>query len=904
MVAEHGGTMANFEQAHNEELAKGIQKQGVQRLVTEALEKGVIAEVPVAEAEPAEKPKTVGLAFSGGGIRSATINLGILQALAKYKLLGKFDYLSTVSGGGFIGSWLIRWIQQENLKDVEQQLGDVTHEAPAVNFLRDYSNYLTPRKGLLGADTWAAAATYLRNVLLNQTVLVLALGAVLLVPWLVGAGFLRISAGNDYFWFLLLTAAIFVLVAVAFSSVHTGYCGDGKKEEPKFTAQWMVLLTVVAPLMVGACLGLVVLWQGSQSPKIALVESWPLGEVVVIGAALYAAAHLVGVIAGAIWSPTRLSAAHATVIVVCAGIAGVGGGLLLQGTRVLVDYWKYSCGSGEWLAVTFGPPVLLLLFLLTGVLHIGLVRLAIGPEKHEWWARAGGWMMLGALGWMALFALVFYAPLGVSLALGYAITKGAAILAWLTHTLAGVKAANSAKTSGNPSSNWKMELLAKTAPFGFALGLVVLLSSGIHWLVVSCLGAANEPEYWRALRGIGACPLLVMALLVAGAAVLLSWRVDINLFSMNLLYRNRLVRCYLGASRPAGQRHPNRFTGFDCNDDVPLSKFSKYKLDDEGKPTEEKTGYDGPFPILCATLNLTHGERLGWQERKAESFVFTPLYCGYEFPEQNKAENKSPDAFDPTSKYGFSSGVTLGRAVSISGAAVSPNMGYHTSPAVAFLLTFFNVRLGEWLPNTRFRSGIDWRPEGAPPFSLGYLFYELFGLTSDRSRYVYLTDGAHFENLALYELVRRKCTYIIASDAGEDAGFGFGDLMNAIRKCRTDLGAEITLPLEKLKPSNNSAFSAAHAVQGTIRYADGSEGELLYFKSALTGKEPNDVLDFRNHNPAFPNQSTADQWFDETQFESYRALGFFAADALLQKTEKATPSIAELFGTASVLTNS
>src|SRR6266436_1727665 len=114
---------------------------------------------------PAEKGR-VGLAFSGGGIRSATINLGILQGLAKYGLLKRIDYLSTVSGGGFIGGWLIRWIYERGIADVEQRLGDVTREPAPVTFLRDYSNYLTPRTGLLGADTWAAIATDLRNVLL------------------------------------------------------------------------------------------------------------------------------------------------------------------------------------------------------------------------------------------------------------------------------------------------------------------------------------------------------------------------------------------------------------------------------------------------------------------------------------------------------------------------------------------------------------------------------------------------------------------------------------------------------------------------------------------------------------------------------------------------------------------
>src|ERR1700687_2484120 len=132
----------------------------------------------------------IGLAFSGGGIRSATFNLGVLQALARWRLLRTFDYLSTVSGGGYIGGWLMAWMhhQEIGIQQVEEKLSaspDSPREAsdpPEVHFLRDYSNYLTPRKGLLGADFWAFAASYLRNTILNQIILLLALLSLLLLP--------------------------------------------------------------------------------------------------------------------------------------------------------------------------------------------------------------------------------------------------------------------------------------------------------------------------------------------------------------------------------------------------------------------------------------------------------------------------------------------------------------------------------------------------------------------------------------------------------------------------------------------------------------------------------------------------------------------------------------------------
>ncbi len=127
------------------------------------------------------------LCFSGGGIRSATFGLGILQSLAKQGLLDKFHYLSTVSGGGFIGSWLSAWIKRKTLDTVQKNLvakdlveGEV--EAPEITHLRSYSNYMSPQLGLLSADTWTLIAVYLRNLLLNWTVLIPLITAFLLLP--------------------------------------------------------------------------------------------------------------------------------------------------------------------------------------------------------------------------------------------------------------------------------------------------------------------------------------------------------------------------------------------------------------------------------------------------------------------------------------------------------------------------------------------------------------------------------------------------------------------------------------------------------------------------------------------------------------------------------------------------
>src|ERR1051326_2466620 len=106
----------------------------------------------------AHAARPFGVSFSGGGIRSATFNLGILQGLAERGLLKHVDYLSTVSGGGYIGAWLSKCIHEQggDVRKVEAMLAPPagSAEEPAIRFLRQYSNYLSPRGGMFSADTW------------------------------------------------------------------------------------------------------------------------------------------------------------------------------------------------------------------------------------------------------------------------------------------------------------------------------------------------------------------------------------------------------------------------------------------------------------------------------------------------------------------------------------------------------------------------------------------------------------------------------------------------------------------------------------------------------------------------------------------------------------------------------
>jgi hypothetical protein len=246
--------------------------------------------------------------------------------------------------------------------------------------------------------------------------------------------------------------------------------------------------------------------------------------------------------------------------------------------------------------------------------------------------------------------------------------------------------------------------------------------------------------------------------------------------------------------------------------------------------------------------------------------------------------------------YGGLHGVTLGTAMAISGAAFNPNMGYNSSPLVTFLMTLFNARLGWWLPNPKWALSQGLSPTRAqlylgrngPTFALASIVAEALGKTDDRRKWIQLSDGGHFENLGLYEMVLRRCHCIVLVDAGADRQFQFEDLGNAIRKINIDLGIPITLSNVEAWPfSNREASTDRYCAIGKIEYccvdaADAPSGYLIYIKPQLLGDEPRDVTAYAAAHDAFPHESTTNQFFNEAQFESYRHLGSYVIGEILK----------------------
>ena len=279
------------------------------------------------------------------------------------------------------------------------------------------------------------------------------------------------------------------------------------------------------------------------------------------------------------------------------------------------------------------------------------------------------------------------------------------------------------------------------------------------------------------------------------------------------------------------------------------------------------------------------GRNLAWQQRKAESFTVSPLHAG-----SHRVGFRRTWYHESGRCYGgWENGISLGTAMTISGAAASPNMGYHSSPVIGFLLTLFNVRLGWWLGNPG-PAGYKTFPVSFPVSAIRPTVDEAFGLTDDDNKYVYLSDGGHFENLGLYEMVLRRCRLVLVSDAGCDPTCTFEDLGNAIRKIRIDLGVPIEIdapiPIYPRETGPEPQRVGKYCAVGRIRYScvDGTaasdDGMLVYVKPALYGQEPPDVYNYARTSPAFPHEPTLDQFFSESQFESYRALGYHIASRI------------------------
>jgi Patatin-like phospholipase len=822
------------------------------------------------------------LCLSGGGIRSAAFALGVVQALAARGLLDKFDYLSTVSGGGYLGSFLTAWVHREGYAKVSTELGrssGITAGAVSpLHHLRRYSNYLTPRTGLISADTLMLVALYVRNLLLNWLILIpTILVAILLVK--ISAITLWWATGTFSANHTVPVLGVVAIASIGYALLDSLRQRPGWEEEDsdsdKFTRQELFPMLIGGAAMIGAALA----WLSDSGQEMSFISA--MGAFALFAAVICAIDWIIAFVFSTPVGDKEKSTD--TNIHTCAPrfrrgsffsytLSGAIAGALLGTTFVLIKAINWPLDYRALILTCFGPAILFSSFFVGELIHVGLTSyVPWGDAEREWLARAAGYHGRAVAAWAVLSLFILAGPWGVlSLKEHHEVLfkwlYGIGGLSGLATILLG-KASSTAAIVRERYASWKntsaTAVLAVTTPI-FVSVAIVLMSTAIDYL-------ANDgrpllfSEVIRAdaglwIRLIGAC--LVLSFIAAIA----SYYININRFSLHAVYRNRLIRTFLGASNPA--RKPNRFTDFDERDNLKLSDVwpSPKREQEQGQPEKKPP----QILIINSALNIVATRELAWQERKALPLTASSLWIG------SASLKDGSGSYRRAHRYG--DGMTLGTAMTISGAAASPNMGYHSSPALSVLLTLFNVRLGAWLGNPGEAGSKTYFNQG-PVIAAKPLIQEALGVTTDDRPYVYLSDGGHFENLGLYEMVRRRCHLIILSDAGCDPKVAFEDLGNAVRKISIDLNTSIDFKALRMAArqaaSSSDLLDQVYCAVASIRYNEpgAKPGLLLYIKPGYYGTEPASVRSYAASHPAFPHETTGDQWFGESQFEAYRALG-------------------------------
>lgn len=742
----------------------------------------------------AAKGGPTALCLSGGGIRSATFCLGVLQSLGRAKWLDRFDYLSTVSGGGYLGSFLTRWRvdakqgwDQGQLNESPDQFAKGENGVHPVRRLRSYSNFLAPSWGV-SMDGLTFVSGVLRKFLFNFLFWGFAFSALGLLAQTIAAGLdLLTNGAEDLPGFIAggdgIAMAICVVVAMLllfYNVIEALYFARDDEE-----AQERV----------------------SRNSARVLSVLWPV--------------------------------------------------LLVFVLFVTIPRWVSGLFDNEfsWSVLT--------------ALGVSLVTALSG-----YWSRLGPNLQSHAQALMEKIK-VYYLQIVSAISIVALAVVGGLIGNWLL-TVAGSIGFRKAFTPSVQSGTEDLELPEK------AMEIVE------GRLVALCQQDGCQMEHFAIYFGIA---LLFFATL-SSAALFFSWVAGANRSSLHSIYATRLIRAFLGSARK--ERHSNESD--ECReDDIPLTEMF---------PREGRNERFPLFHVINMTLNLSRGggHRRDWQERRGASFFASALHVGsaalggredgaaQETPA--KAFARSEYMYDEDDRSGWFArrvrkrrkGLTLGRAMAISGAAASPNMGYYSRALTAFAMSIFNVRLGWWLQNPGTLKRND---EGdvvpairnEPTFGWLRVLCEALTMLNERSDWLYLSDGGHFENLGLYEMVRRRCAQILVVDAGCDPDFEHSDLHNAVRKIYVDLGIPIDLPA--VLPGQEGSPPQQRATIGCIRYSaldpGMNDGILVVIKPRMVGTEPPSLAHYRENSRtsthAFPHHSTADQFFDETQFESYRQLG-------------------------------
>lgn len=927
----------------------------------------VAAKKPVTPSN-ARPTKMAGVSLSGGGIRSATFNLGMLQALAKAKKLDDFDYLSTVSGGGYTGGWYSAWLARDEQQDPpdtlfppdekiaserddrraameaagyeggvdRQQVKDsaISAAVDPIHHLRLFSNFLTPRIGILSGDTWRAAAVTSRNIVLTWLILL----PIILAAIVAGQAWFALALGDSTNYLVRLGFALFIPAMLLVGNIAA-------------VNVWMVATRRL--ITWGDLAVVIVTGIGFVALTASVLTTWGVPSVVILGITalillwtLYVFGRLIfwqkrehpEKLDDAYWrnrllriqTRTLAYAVFSAVVLLFAGFGHILFQLLIDETRMrsaqaggwgalalsllsaaYTAYKNSPTGGADPKGAEEPSKVEKIIFALAPylfLLTIGIVLSWVGNAlyeriRHEYVLVVAYAALVAAFlflvvaiyefrprqRWLTLIPLsvVWIAAVWVALQKHVETDVLLNIAFWTLVALALILLYRAALRRRWWIVGYALLLAVFAAlvwfipPSGYveqrlAQLVVAGVISTLALLVIEVFLGRGANTRCIALSIIG-CTIFVLV----GAAACIP-----DQLGRNALTLISMLAVTLGWVVALGWlADPNALT---------IHAFYKARLiraymgasnAERGRATEADItdAVPGDDVLLTQLRNADRGAPYhlinAMLNLVGSSDLSTQARASDSFLFSKLYCGSVRTGFRKTNEYACGS-ISLGTAIAASGAAASPVMGAKTpNAALTALLTLFNVRIGYWTPTPNLSY---WRSASTRlwPF---YTTQELIAQTTDLLPYCYLTDGGHYENSGVYALIERGCNLIVLGDAGGDPDTTLEDLGNLIRKVRIDFGADIRISDDDIKRWREK-LPDAHVIEGQIIYDDRhmaaiglpeneKEARLIIVKPNLSGGEPVDVKQYGWLNTDFPQQSTFDLWYDEAQFESYRSLG-------------------------------
>lgn len=432
------------------------------------------------------------------------------------------------------------------------------------------------------------------------------------------------------------------------------------------------------------------------------------------------------------------------------------------------------------------------------------------------------------------------------------------------------------------------------------LGVLVLLATHLFVfarVVVGTTSSTHPNEWPGSAQGwhfwLMACVLLVLALLI-----------DQTRWSLHPFYKKRLAAAF--AVRRARE------------DGVPTAAPYNY---DEVTDLHSHCSWqkDAGFPqVIFLTAANVSGQQVTPPGRKVLPYTMSGDWIGSPRLGWIRAQ-----ALPKAMPHPLRLDLTTQAAMAISGAAFASAMGASATP-YSLLFTLTNARLGTWLPNpwflhqhvTRARPADAWRYPRLPSWRrLQFLIREVFGAYPWDGQMLLLTDGGHYENLGLVELLRRAPSVVFCFDASGGASVNASALGPAISLAYEELGVKIRFDRLSPDPRDDPAslvpgsadpgagqradpvaarLARSSVLVATIEYPEcrppgaPAEGRLYLGRAGLTPDTPWEVRAYASRHSTFPNDSTGDQWFDQEQFDAYHALGRHVGEAVIAAAARTT----------------